>query len=224
MAITGITITELNNIGNDVNASDVLPIVNVDIDETQKVTVQNFGNFILSNLANTLSLTVSSLTVLNTSNLHAVNANGNIKISNSNPTYGLFTDNLYYSNGQPWDLEHPAGSNGAVQFNDNNNFGASNVFNWDNSSNTLSVQNLNLYYANATTNQGTSQQALGILDQANQVIGWKTLPTNYVNVLLNRSGNNATYVSSITVVLRKLPIKTRNGLVPTGYIDIPTVA
>jgi hypothetical protein len=214
MALTGITITELNNIGTDVTGSDILPIVNVDIDETQKITVQNFANFIISNLANTLTLTVSSLNVLNTSNLHAVNANGNIKISNSNPLYGLFTDNLYYSNGAPWDLEQPAGSNGAVQFNDNNDFGASNVFQWDNSSNTLSVQNLNLFYANATTNEGTSQQALGILDQANQTIGWKTLPTNYVEVEL-RDGNS--YISSITVVLRKLPIRVRAG----GYLDIP---
>ena len=38
---------------------------------------------------------------------------------------GVKTDNLYYANGNPWDLQQPAGSNTQLQFNNNDSFGAS---------------------------------------------------------------------------------------------------
>ena len=234
MITTGIIITDLTNIGTDLNAVDVLPIVNIDVDETQKVTMQNLGNFILGNIANTSNLTVSNLTVsnhtiLNTANIATANiagnvntgninvSNGNIRISNATPNAGLFTDHIYYANGAPWDLQDPVGNVGEVQFNNGNgNFGASNNFVWSSNSNTLSIHNLNLLYANTAVNQGTSEQVLGVIDQANQVVGWKTLPTNYMEVYLR---NSFSYTSSIVPVLRIIPIKARNA--PTGYVQIP---
>jgi len=214
MAITGITITELTNIGTDIVANDVLPIVNIDIDETQKVTVKNLGDFVLGNLANVLSPTFSNLTVTNNTTLARANISGNLNVTGITTSGTVRTNNLQYANGQPWDLQEAAGSNGAVQFNRNNNFAASNVFVWNNSTNTLNVQNLNLLYANATVNQGTSEQVLGIVNQANQTLGWKTLPTNYMEVEL-RDGNS--YISSIVPVLRNIPIRTNSG----GYVQIP---
>ena len=214
MAITGITITELTNIGTDIVANDVLPIVNIDIDETQKVTVKNLGDFVLGNLANVLSPTFSNLTVTNNTTLARANISGNLNVTGITTSGTVRTNNLQYANGQPWDLQEAAGSNGAVQFNSNNNFAASTVFVWNNSTNTLNVQNLNLLYANATVNQGTSEQVLGIIDQANQTIGWKTLPTNYMNVYLR---NGFSYTSSIVPVLRNIPIRTNSG----GYVQIP---
>ena len=52
---------------------------------------------------------------------------------------GLLTDNLYYANGIPWDLQDAAGLNGYVQFNNNNNFAASANFIFDSSNNVLTV-------------------------------------------------------------------------------------
>lgn len=216
MAIAGITITELTPIGTDIVANDVLPIVNIDIDETQKITVKDLGDFVLGNLANVLSPTFSNLTVTNNTTLAKANISGNLNVTGIAAAGTVRTNNLQYANGQPWDLQEAAGSNGSVQFNINNNFAASNVFVWNNTSNTLNIQNLNLLYANANVNQGTVEQVLGIVDQANQTIGWKTLPTNYMNVEL-RDGN--TYISSITPVLRVIPIKARNA--PTGYVTVP---
>jgi hypothetical protein len=240
MALTGITITELTPIGNAIHANDVMPIVNLSVDETQKITMQNLGNFILGNIANTSNLTVANLTVsnhtiLNTANIVTANisgnanvtgnirggnitaTSGNIYVSNSIPAAGVFTDNLYYSNGAVWDLQDPVGNAGEVQFNDGDgNFGASNNFVWDSNSNTLNIHNLNLLYANTAVNEGTSEQVLGIIDQDNQTIGWKTLPTNYMNVYLR---NSFSYTSSIVPVLRIIPIKARNA--PTGYVQIP---
>lgn len=288
MAVNGIIITDLTNVGNLIAGNFVMPIVNTTIDETQKTTVQNLGNFILGNLANSLSLTVSNLTVsnnttLNSANIANANISGNLRIANtvtsnnvvaninvtsdtinansitanisittanlnasstvtsnnivannnitantanilSNLTVNntalignVRTDHLLYANGQPWDLQEAAGDAGWVQYNDgNDNFGASATFVWDSTSNTLNVQNLNLVYANANTNNGTVEQVLGIVDQANQVLGWKTLPTNYMDVYLR---NGTMYISSIVPVLRIIPIKARNA--PTGYVQIP---
>ena len=65
--------------------------------------------------------------------------NGNVAISNVNPAYGLLTDNLYYSNGQPWDLQQAAGNTGEVQFNNGDDFAASANFVWDNSNSNLNI-------------------------------------------------------------------------------------
>lgn len=52
---TGIRITQLNNIGSTgINSTDVLPIVDIEADETNKVTLQQIGNFVLSNIAPTV--------------------------------------------------------------------------------------------------------------------------------------------------------------------------
>jgi hypothetical protein len=67
--------------------------------------------------------TLSSLDV--TSNVSA----GNVK-----------TDNLLYSNGNPWN--YTAGSNTQVQFNDGGNFAGSANFTFDKTTNTLSVTNI----------------------------------------------------------------------------------
>lgn len=220
MALTGITITDLTPIGNAIHANDVMPIVNLSVDETQKMTVQNFGNFILGNLANTMNLTVSNLTVannttLNSANISNANVSGNITVTNTALVGNLRTNHLLFANGQPWDLQDPAGNAGEIQFNNGSgNFGATDLLKWVSSNSTLNVQNINLVYANANVNEGTSQQVLGIVDQGTQTIGWKTLPTNYMEVEL-RNGN--TYISSITPVLRIIPIKLRSG----GYLEVP---
>jgi len=50
---------------------------------------------------------------------------GNVAISNTNAAFGILTDNLYYSNGVPWDFQEAAGSDTELQFNMNDNFAAS---------------------------------------------------------------------------------------------------
>jgi hypothetical protein len=85
---------------------------------------------------------------------------GNVAISNVNPAYGVLTDNLYYSNGVPWDLQQAAGSNTEIQFNNNNDFGASANFTFNAATNTLTVSgNANVTgvvnagaFANGTSN------------------------------------------------------------------------
>jgi hypothetical protein len=55
-------------------------------------------------------------------------------------TGGVKTDNLYYANGNPWDLGgNPGGSNTQIQFNNTNEFGGSANLTFNNSTNILEL-------------------------------------------------------------------------------------
>ena len=64
---------------------------------------------------------------------------GNVLISNSTNTWGVLTDNLYYSNGVPWDFQQAAGSNGELQFNMGDDFAASPNLTFNNSTQLFTV-------------------------------------------------------------------------------------
>jgi hypothetical protein len=59
-------------------------------------------------------------------NLSFVKTTNTLTLTNGNVVAtGVKTDNLYYANGNPWDLQQPAGSTNQLQYNDNGSFGAS---------------------------------------------------------------------------------------------------
>jgi hypothetical protein len=66
---------------------------------------------------------------------------GYLNVTGNASVGGLKTNNLYYANGSPWDLQEAAGANTQIQFNNgvNNNFGASANFTFNNTTNVLTV-------------------------------------------------------------------------------------
>jgi hypothetical protein len=112
---------------------------------------------------------------------------GNVAISNTNPAYGILTDNLYYSNGVPWDLQQAAGSNTQIQFNNNNDFGASANLTFDSITNLLTVVG-NVQFNNAN---------LGNLVTSNFAnIASNTITSN-LTVNLELAGNTANFSGNI---------------------------
>jgi trimeric autotransporter adhesin len=109
------------------------------------VTVQGSIN---ANLGNVV---VENLTVEGKTNLNSV---GNITITGGSNNYVLRTDgtgNLTWANIQS-EIANAAGSNTQVQFNNNNLFGASANFTYNNATDTLTVQGTaNATNVNATT-------------------------------------------------------------------------
>jgi len=85
---------------------------------------------------------------------------GNLVISNANASWGVLTNNLYYANGVPWDLQEAAGSNNQIQFNNNNNFSASANLTFDPATNLLTVAG-NLNATGVTASTLTSNVAVG---------------------------------------------------------------
>ena len=115
---------------------------------------------------------------------------GNVAVSNTNAAYGILTDNLYYSNGQPWDLQEAAGSNTQIQFNNSNNFGASANFTFDNATNLLTVVG-NVQFNNAN---------LGNIVTANFANIASNTVTNNLSVNLELAGNTANFSGNITAL------------------------
>ena len=86
---------------------------------------------------------------------------GNANVTSNLSANAVKTDNLQYANGTPYDFEQPGGSNTNIQFNDSDDFGGSNAFTFDKSSNTV------ILTGNITTNNAN----LGNLIIANYLQG-----------------------------------------------------
>jgi hypothetical protein len=133
-------------------------------------------------------------------------ANGDFSGNKANFTgnvsmLGLLTNNLYYANGQPWDLQEAAGSNTQIQFNNNNNFGASANFTFDSATNVLTVSNGNVSTGNLSAsgllsvtgnanvgNLGTG----GLIIATGNVTGGNITTSGVVSATGNVSGGNLT--------------------------------
>ena len=112
---------------------------------------------------------------------NTANIAGNVSAGN------VLTDHLLYANGQPWDLQEAAGSNNEIQYNDNDNFGASANFTFNPSTNLLTV-NGNAQFNNAN---------LGNLAIANFVNVASNTITNNLEVNLEITGNTANFSGNI---------------------------
>ena len=99
---------------------------------------------------------------------------------------GVLTDNLYYANGVPWDLQEPAGANTQIQFNDDQDFGASANLTFDTATSNLDV--VGNVTATAFFGDGanlTGIDATGIQNGTSNV----RIPATDGNIELNSGGN-----------------------------------
>ena len=187
-------------------------------DDPQIVIVQANGDVTASNITANGSLTANATTIY-----------GNLTVSNATAGWGVLTDNLYYSNGTPWDLSNPAGSNGYIQFNDNGAFGASANFQFTASTNTLDVtgtanvtgnlnvtQRINGNVANFSGNLTALNASLGNLATANYVnVASDLLVSGNANIVTNLEGNTANFSGNISALNANL-----GNLATANYVNV----
>jgi hypothetical protein len=129
-------------------------------------------------------------------NAATVRLEGNIIVSNTGPLRGIFTDNIYYSNGNPWQFKFAAGSNTQVQFNIGGNLATSPNLTFNNTTSTLSVvgtiattnitsSNINvgnISFGNITGNQVISNTVVSSnsVSIGNTQVGWASKTTNSI--------------------------------------------
>ena len=100
--------------------------------------------------SNTLTVTGGTITssgVITVDLANTVSVTGNVTggnlITTGNAVVGgIKTNNYYYANGTPLDMQQPAGSNTQIQFNSANDFGASANLTFNTTTNTLSATNI----------------------------------------------------------------------------------
>ena len=144
----------------------------------------NLGNLATANYVNvTSNITSGNASLGNLVTANYVNVTANLSAGN------ILTDNILYANGNPWDMQQPSGSNTYIQYNNNNNFGASANFTFDDATNLLTVvgniqtNNANLgnlasaNYVNITANITSGNADLGNLATANYFSGNGSLLT-----------------------------------------------
>ena len=111
---------------------------------------------------------------------------------------GVLTDNLYYANGVRWDLQEPAGANTQIQFNNDQDFGASSKLVFDTAVSNLNVEgNLNLttgkYFGDGS--QLTGIDSTGIQNGTSNV----RIPVADGNIELNVGGGLEANITSTGV-------------------------
>jgi len=127
---------------------------------------------------------------------------------------GVLTDNLYYANGVPWDLQEPAGSNTEIQFNNQQNFGASADLTFDTATSNLDVSgNVNLttgkYYGDGSALTGID--ATGIQNGTSNV----RIPAADGNIELNVDGG-------LTANITATGANIDGTLNVTGIVTVPS--
>ena len=132
---------------------------------------------------------------------NTANVSGNVAAG------GLLTDNLYYANGTPWDLQEAAGANNEIQFNEGDNFSASANFTFNPSTNLLTV-NGNAQFNNAN---------LGNLAIANFINVSSNVTTNNLSVNLELAGNTANFTGNIKTLNANL-----GNLATANFVNVST--
>ena len=193
----------------------------------------NFGgsdNFTFSYITNTLTLVGEANITGNisvTSNISAANISGTLTTAaqpnitsigtlssldvTGNVTANIVkTNTLQYANGQPWDLQEPAGSNTQIQFNNNSNFGASANLTFD-SANSLMTLNGNLAVGNVSGANVVSANYL--VSQS----GCVAVGAGIISVTGNTAGIFNSSVDTLNIGLGATTITIGS---PTGNVNI----
>jgi hypothetical protein len=139
------------------------------------------------------------------------NVNGGNLISVGNAVVNaILTDNYYYANGTPLDMQQPAGANTEIQFNLDGDFGASNKFTWNSTTDVLTVTG-NINAANMST---TTLAATGNVTGSNLNTSGRVVATG------NVTGGNVTTVGQVAATgnVTGGNINTAGQVVATGNI------
>jgi hypothetical protein len=142
---------------NIIASDDITANANIFANNANITTLLEVPTANVTNVNATSNIIANTLTINLDASMNTANFSGNVVFSGDLVTIdndlsgntgnfsgnvgvlGLLTDNLYYANGQPWDLQEAAGSNTQVQFNSNNDFGASANFTFDTATDNLTV-------------------------------------------------------------------------------------
>ena len=156
-------------------------------------------------------------------NITSVGILSNVSVIGNANVGGILTDNYYYANGAPVDFQQAAGSNTQVQFNNNNDFGASANFTFDTATNTLAVTNITANGAGLTSITGAN--VTGTV--ANAAYANDAGNATVAVTVSNAAQPNITSVGTLTSLAVSGDTTVGGNLVVNGnlvYVNVETLA
>ena len=187
--------TSNGNITAGVNGvANVVTISSTGLTVAGNITATNFvgnfsGNASNANFANTAGTVTASAQP----NITSVGTLVSLEVSGNVTANAVKTNQLLYANGDPYQFTtNAAGINTQVQFNNNNAFGSSANFTFDNTTNTLAVTNISANGAGLSSLTGANVTgAVAFATTANAVAGANVSgEVAFANVANNVAGAN----------------------------------
>ena len=117
-----LTVTGTSNVSGNINVTSNISGGNV-----------NAGNLLTANYVTGTLTTNAQPNITSVGTLSSLDVTANINAG------GIKTDNIYYANGNPWDMQQPGGSNTQIQFNDDSSFGGSSNLTFNSESSLLTL-------------------------------------------------------------------------------------
>ena len=156
-------------------------------------------------------------------NITSLGTLSNVSVTGNVTTGGILTDNYYYANGSPVDFQQAAGSNTQVQFNDNNDFGASANFTFNTATDTLFATNITGNGAGLTSLTGAN--VTGNVANATYAANAGHAVTS--NTVVDAAQANITSVGTLTGLSVSGNALITGNLVVSGnltYVNVDTLA
>ena len=179
LTLTGNLLTTNANLGNVATANFFIGAGN------------NLSNIAGANVSGQVANALISGTVYTNAqpNITSVGTLSSLSVTANVSAGNVLTNSLLYANGSPWDLGGtPAGSNTQIQFNNDNEFGASANLTFDSNTSTLTTTNISAANGIISGNSINGKNALQV-----GVTGFTSVPNTIVQITSNL--NSATQIN-----------------------------
>ena len=173
-------------------------------EQTSTTEIENGTSNVKVYLNGNVATTVGGIANVLVVNTAGANLKGNLTAN------GVKTDNLYYANGNPWDLQQAAGSNTQIQFNNQSDFGASANFTFDSATNNLTVAGNIVTNTGALYGNGAGLTNLAGANVSGQVANATVAGTVYTNAQPNITSVGTLSSLDVTANVVAGGIKTDN--------------
>jgi hypothetical protein len=188
LTVTGNIAANNLSIVSEISTNTVTALGNVDAGNILtsgivSATGNIYGATLVGNIAS------DSISVSGNVDAGNVNSSGNIAAN------GVLTDNYYYANGAPVDFQQAAGSNTWIQFNNNNDFGASANLTFDSANNQLYVNGMGSFVGNVIAGNVTTS---GLISATGNIDGGNLSGEYIIGTLTTNAQPNITSLGTLT--------------------------
>jgi len=136
----------------------------------------------------------------------SLTVSGTATVTGNAQVGGILTDNYFFANGAPLDFQRPAGANTQLQFNDDEDFGASANLTFDSDTDTLTTVTANVTTLNATDVDVSNDFA---------VSGNASFSGDQVSIANDLQANTATFSGNISTQNADL-----GNLATANFVDV----